>query len=148
MKNNIEYLYTLYKKVIFLNFKRMYPKVKKLGLYPGQPEVLRIIASNNGITQVELAHLTQREAATITRTIQRLEANLYIRRVTDDIDKRKEHLFITDKGRELVNHIEKAINEATEFCFSDLTDEEIKTLIGILERIQNKFNNEGIEEKC
>lgn len=145
MNSNIDMLYTLYKSVMFANFKHMYPKIKDIGLYPGQPELLRAIANNNGITQVDLAHITNREKATITRAIQRLTTKGYIKRMPDAFDKRKIHLYISDKGKKVISNIQKLMDEATNFCFSDLTDDEILFLISILEKIRNKFNNEGNE---
>jgi DNA-binding MarR family transcriptional regulator len=123
----------------------MYPHIKDLGLYPGQPEVLRIISENDGITQVELSHLTNREAATVTRAIQRLESNNLIIRELDPLDKRKIHLYISDKGKSMIAKIKALMEESTQFLSSELTDEEIEFLIGILEKIQNKFNNERDE---
>lgn len=134
--NNITQIEQLMKEISFIHFKRMYPMIKKIGLYPGQEFFLRCIIENNGLTQRELANLTRRESATITKAIQRLENSGYIKRKVDSHDKRRTHIYITDLGVQTYKQVESFHKNESEAFQKILTEEDVEHFLAILKKIK------------
>jgi DNA-binding MarR family transcriptional regulator len=72
-------------------------RVKELGLTRSQWWVLTHLYRNVGITQAELADVLEVERPTLGRLLDRLEANGWVRREADAVDRRAKRLFLTDE---------------------------------------------------
>ena len=122
MHNNrikVKEINELFRTLTFLKFKNSFNKFKDIGLHPNQFFILNIIYENDGIKQKELTLLTNRERATITKTLQRLEKSELINKVNDNDKSSK--IYLTKKGKEIHSKIKK------------LQDEELEKLLGVLD---------------
>lgn len=126
----------LMKEVSLLNFKKVFSEIKNLGIYPGQDFFLKCIIENEGITSKELSNITKREAATVTKTIQRLENKHYIFRKTDLHDKRVFHIYTTEEGKEIYHQVQLLKKEQSQFLFQILSEQDIEQLKNILLKIK------------
>ncbi len=118
-----------------------YQKLEKTKLYPGQPQLLLHIKDNEGITQKALSEKHCVKPATITGMLNKLEANHYVYRVPDEVDKRMMRVYLTSEGRHQAETGEKFMKEMTTKLFDGLTEEELKTLLYLTQKIRNNVND-------
>ncbi len=116
-----------------------YQKLEKTKLYPGQPQLLFHIMDNEGITQKSLSEKHCVKPATITGMLNKLEANHYVYRVPDEEDKRMMRVYLTPQGRQLAEAGAKFMEGMTNQLFDGLTEEELKTLLHLIQKIRNNI---------
>lgn len=75
---------------------------KDLGITRGNYVVMYFINENLGITQAELADITQKDRNVVTKTIDKLEEKGFVKRVRGEKDRRSFSLFLTDSGEQIV----------------------------------------------
>ena len=140
--HTIEEIVDVTKSINFMIFKINYNYIKKTGLYPGQPELIKQLVINEGISIRELARLTKKEPSTITKSLQRLEANGYIERKSDSSDKRITKIYVTNLGKKVSNQTNEIIKKQFELYQNILNDDEIDTLYNILHKIKIELEGE------
>ena len=133
--DKMEEIQSLFKKISFLQFKRNFKKFYDLGIHPGQQVILEIIKSHPGITNSLLATETEREKATITKTLFRLEKSGLIIRKHSTSDKRISNIYLTEKGEEITKSFSKLKKEEMEFLRNILTDKDIDNILEILNKL-------------
>jgi len=80
-------------------------RVRPLGLTQPQWRMLAVLSRREGINQVTLADVLDIQPITLTRQLDRLEANGWVDRRADPNDRRATQLFLTDKAQPLVSQI-------------------------------------------
>lgn len=115
----------------------------KVGLHRTQHVILMHLSKKERLpSQKELAeHLNITQAA-VTVALQKLEAGGYINRSIGD-DNRFNEISITDHGRRVVEESKAIFAKIDEAMFQGFSEEELKILIGYLERMQNNMNDIG-----
>ncbi len=121
-----------------------YQKLEKTKLYPGQPQLLLHIKDNEGITQKALSEKHCVKPATITGMLNKLEANHYVYRIPDTEDKRMMRVYLTPEGLLQAEAGEKFMEGMTTKLFDGLTEEELKTLLHLMQKIRNNINNNDL----
>lgn len=81
--------------------------------------------------------------ATITGMLNKLEANRYVYRVPDDDDKRIMRVYLTPEGRALAEQGEAFMIGLTDRLFDGFTEEELKTLLRLVQKIKNNLNHKS-----
>lgn len=142
MKEEINELYRLAKEIGGLNYQKIYPKLDKIGMYPGQPILIQLIHDHEGISQAELSKCSQKKPATLTTMLSRMEKVGYIKRIPDDHDRRITHLYLTEKGKDTYKEVKKLKQDQSKILFHDITKEEIQVLKQVLTKIKNNLENE------
>jgi DNA-binding MarR family transcriptional regulator len=79
------------------------------GTHPGQATALVILASDEGLSQRDLAERLHVSAPTVTALLQRLEKAGVVTRETDGADQRVTRIFLTDAGRASCAQIQTAL---------------------------------------
>jgi len=79
--------------------------------------------------------------ANITGLIDRLERQGLVRRIRDDMDRRKIRAVMTEKGRNFTAEIIERYKEWTAKIMATLDDREKNQLIGIMTKLQNGLVN-------
>ncbi len=87
------------------------------------------------ISQVDLSKLLFKDVASIARMIEILVQKKFIEREENSFDRRKNYLKITNKGKKLMNAAIPIISKNRETAQKDISEEEIKTLFRILNKI-------------
>jgi MarR family transcriptional regulator for hemolysin len=100
---------------------------------------LLLIEAGNGITQQELASRLLCDKVQVVRIIDYLSSNGYVERIQNQTDKRKYELAITDKAREVLPEIKKAIKDTTSVALNCLSDNQINELYNLLSMIENNL---------
>lgn len=132
----------LFMQICALNRGRMHALWHSIGLYRGQPFMLRILWAEEGLTQVEVARRLHRTPATITNMLQRLEKTGFVERRSDPQDQRISRVYLTEAGYEIQSRVEQIWQENEERTFNGFTDPEIATLRDYLERIRDNLLDE------
>jgi DNA-binding MarR family transcriptional regulator len=101
-----EGLGTLLAQVCRVQHARAHELLEELGLYRGQHAVLRTLWKGEGLTQTELAERAHVRAATISKTIQRMEEVGLVERRSDEQDARLSRVYLSPVGRDLQRDVE------------------------------------------
>ena len=131
----------LFRNLTFLKFKTTFSKFKDIGLHPNQFFFLNIIFENDGITQKELTTLTNRERATITKTLQRLEKSALITKVNHN-DNKSSKIYLTEKGKEIHSKIKELQDEELIKLLGILNDKELEDLSLMLKKLITHLEGE------
>jgi DNA-binding MarR family transcriptional regulator len=81
---------------------------------------------------------------TITKTINRLQAQGFLEKRNSIFDARQAHIFLTEAGRDLIVSIEKSVKKTEKQALKGLDKKEQKTLAKLLARIEANLTNEEI----
>ena len=111
-------------QVCRLEHARSHELLEGLGLYRGQHRILRALWGQDGLTQTELSEHSHVRPATMSTTIQRMEAAGLVERRHDAEDHRVSRVYLTKKGRALQEDVEQVWHRIEEEIFVDFTPEE------------------------
>src|SRR5271168_5167297 len=84
---------------------RFEQRARSLGMTLPQCKVLVYLANHEGISQAQLAELTDLEPMALVRTIDSLESQGCLERRKDPADRRARRLYLLPKGRPLVDDV-------------------------------------------
>ncbi len=131
---------SLFHDIMRLYGKTIFSQLGELGLYHGQPRVLRFLFHNEGITQKELAKHLNVSGATVTKTVKSLERAGYIVKKTDTEDMRVTRLYIAEKGFKIKKDIEELMLSFDEKMLKGFSPEERLLFIRLLKEIKKNLS--------
>lgn len=127
-------IHTLLSRTAHVMQNDMRPYLQKLGLSPGQPKVLRHLATRGPCSQRTLADACEVDPAAISRMLEGLERNGFLLRRPSQSDRRSGAVELTDRGREALSAWEGQLRELEERMLRDFTPRERAQLADLLER--------------
>jgi DNA-binding MarR family transcriptional regulator len=80
--------------------------LESLGLYHGQPRMLRALWEREGQTHSELAARLHVQPATVTKMVQRMEKAGFVSRQDDPHDHRVSRVYLTEEGHAVQAQVE------------------------------------------
>lgn len=101
--------------------------------------ILMHLARMDNITQLDLVRATHLKAPTVSVCLQKMESEGYVARQSDEHDMRAVRVFLTDKGKEFDSRVISKIQEQEQRVSDCLTEEEKRTLIGLLTKIRTNL---------
>lgn len=104
--------------------------------------ILLLASLNDGLYQTQIANITGKDRPNITRMIDVLETNGFIRREKDDNNRRILKVYLTDKGRERVEFVKPLKDRMNKTQYKGFTDDEILMLIDLLKRVRQNIVDE------
>jgi DNA-binding MarR family transcriptional regulator len=105
------------------------------GLYPGQEQVMRVLATADQFSAGELAQILQVRAPTVSKSINRLSALGLVERLSKtDSDRRSVLVRLTPQGRALAASIEASWNKVEDDLMRDFDEKERRRLRKLLRR--------------
>lgn len=114
-------------------------KIKPHGVTLGTWYFLRALWHEDGLTQRELSHrIGTREPTTMT-AILAMEANGLVRRVRNDVDRRKQNVFLTPKGRRLKSKLLPLATEVVNTATAGFAERELELFLGLLSAVQRNL---------
>lgn len=122
-----------------LHRTRVHQLFEALGLYRGQPPVLFELWKQEGLTQTDLAARLKITPATVTRMLQRMERNGFIRREPDPDDQRISRVYLGAEGRAIQGEVEKVFQTLEAETFAGLDENELIALRRMLLRIRQNL---------
>ena len=116
------------------------------GFYAGQDQIMLALDQNDGQTPGQLAVRLGVRPPTITKTINRLQAQGFLEKRASDSDARQAHISLTDAGREAIRAIEKSVRKTEKQALKGLDKKEQKALHKLLARIEANLNGQELAE--
>lgn len=110
-----------------------------LGITVEQWVILKIINEQQGLSQKELAQKSDRDAASITRTLDILERNKFLKRKATPGNRRQYRISITDYGRSFVEENTDLINSLRAMCAMGLSPHDLETLKELLIKVRSNM---------
>ena len=82
--------------------------------------------------------------STATEILQRMEKSGLISRLALSSDARLKKISLTEKAENLIEYLHRDIKKANDQLINGLTNEEVETLITLLEKVENNFSENNI----
>jgi DNA-binding MarR family transcriptional regulator len=120
-------------------YQRMREMLEALGLYQGQPWMLKMLWEHNGMIQSELADRLDRSPSTITKMVQRMERSGFVERRPDPDDERVSRVHLTDAGRRIQSDVEHIWRTFAAEALEGFTEEELAAFYAMLKRLQRNI---------
>lgn len=109
---------------------------------------LRILWKQEGLTQRELSELANLTEPTVHTALSKLEKLGIVERRLEDGNKRKQHVYLTDKGKELQSVLEPLAVEANQAALRGLSNEDQTRLHQVLIQILGNLAEDEAEAEA
>jgi MarR family transcriptional regulator, transcriptional regulator for hemolysin len=129
----------LLKETSRLYVERFEQRAGALGLTLPQCKALVHLAEHEGISQVQLAELTDLEPMTLVRILDRMESDGWLERRNDPADRRARCLYLLPKAKPLVDDIWHLVDLTRREAFAGIPRKHADLLIELLEKIRTNF---------
>lgn len=106
--------------------------------------VLFSVYKHPGVVQDDICKMLNMDKAYVTRELNSLSRLSYIKREKDNIDHRKNHVYVTDDGREAAETIEAVRCDWSAIEFTGISDEEKKSFLDILNKVQTNVRDKAL----
>ena len=103
-------------------------ELKKYGVPFSQWSILRVLWTQDGLSQRELSSMAGIMESTTANVVRQMETKGYISRRHLGKNKRKRHVFLTLKGRKLENKLVPLAEEVNKIARKNIGQEDIKLL--------------------
>ncbi|MER5756539.1 MarR family winged helix-turn-helix transcriptional regulator [Streptomyces sp. NPDC002088] len=117
--------------------------LREVGLHPSQEVVMMELWHRGPLRQVDLGQVLGSDAATITRTVRRLEQSGFVRRVPSPTDKRSVIVEPTAASLALRDKVEDIWAELERGAVGDLDDAEQEQTLAVLDRLERNLAHEA-----
>ena len=101
----------------------------------GQYQFLIQLYLNDGLSHDALTETVSVDKATTTRAIKKLQESGYVKLELHEKDKRKYHIYLTEKATSLKNEIFDVYYLWEEELVKSLSEEEVKTLLSLFKKM-------------
>lgn len=125
----------LLKRELFAAFK-----AKGFDVTPEQWALLSRLNENDGISQNELAQVTFKDNANITRIVDKLVVKRLVNKVDDDSDGRASKIMITKAGRKLVTQLQSLAANVLEKATKGLTKDQVSQANSVIQKIMKNLH--------
>jgi|YNPNPStandDraft_1061719.scaffolds.fasta_scaffold05462_3 DNA-binding MarR family transcriptional regulator len=126
-------------QVCHLHHSRAHTLLEAIGLYRGQPPVLKALWEQEGPTHTELAEKLHVTPATITKMLQRMEKAGFITRRPDAEDQRISRVYLTEAGHAIRARVQAVWQQMEQETFEGFTLEEKVLLRRLLLQVRENL---------
>ena len=117
-------------------FKSLEKALKPFDITPGQWNLINQLDRAGELSQKELAELTRKEQATITRYLDTLERKGLVVRSRNKTDRRAHSISITDQARELIRTVQPITLDAANQLIEGIEQQDLDTFVAVLGRLK------------
>jgi len=107
--------------------------------------VVGMLRDRGPMTPSELGERLIVTRATVTGVVDSLERRGYVRRRPSESDRRSTVVELTDSGKDVVQRVRELIHGSERAWLSALGDDELRSYIAVLHRIQDALGENGQE---
>lgn len=118
-------------------------KESNFNLTKNQWLLLKILIEDDGKPQNELAFITNRDKASLTRLISVMEKKNLVERISSKEDKRIKYIFTTQKGKQTFEDTLPLVKKVLKTIQGGLSEEEIEKTIEVMKKIQSNITNKS-----
>ena len=126
-----------------LHRTRVGERLNRLGLFPGQEQVLQALAGGRTLTMGELASLLRVKPPTASKTVARLAAQGLVERATEPGDARVVVVRLTEEGARRASSIDNLWNEVENELLRGLDNKDRKRLRKLLRKVARNLAASG-----
>lgn len=116
----------------------------RLGVPESYLKLILFLSRHPGAGQKEIAEFSHVTTAAVNQTVKEMLAEDYLRKETDETDKRRTRLYLTEKGADAAERMRRSFEERDERITAALTPEKEEELIGLLDRIRACLEEETL----
>jgi DNA-binding MarR family transcriptional regulator len=127
-------------RITKLSFIKVFNKLQ-VDLTPDQWVILDALNSKGELSQKEISELSFKDAATISRIIDKLEKKQMVSRVSEKEDRRKTSISLTSKGKETVNTCQDEIDNLRKNSWQHLTEDDYEDFQRIINQVFQNFKS-------
>ena len=106
------------------------------GFYAGQDQIMLALSADDGQTPGQLAARLGVRPPTITKTINRLQAQGFLEKRASDTDARQAHIHLTEAGFDAIKAIGKCVRKTEKQALKGLDKKDLKALAKMLARLE------------
>jgi len=136
MPNTDEYIGVVISDVARLLRTEFDRRVRRLGITRAQWLVLTRLHRRPGASHTELAEMMEVEKATAGRMIDRLVANGWVERRTEQSDRRIKRVYLTREAERVHKRIWRVAEDTVNAALAELSGQESRQLMSLLQRIK------------
>ncbi|MFI6844230.1 MarR family winged helix-turn-helix transcriptional regulator [Kitasatospora sp. NBC_00085] len=122
--------------------------LRRIGLHPGQELVMMHLWELGPQRQTDLVRLMDSDAATMTRTVQRLEQAGFVRRRPSPTDKRASLIEPTAASHALRREVEQSWSQLEDLVTAGLSADECTEALHTLERLEQNLVQAAADPTC
>ena len=122
-------------------------RFRPLGLGVASFPVLSMLRTGQKLSQKELALRARIEQPSMAQLLARLERDGMIKRSPDPADGRSSLISITRKALGILPEIDVAVDAGNEVMLAGMNDDEVKTLIDLLQRLIGNLERAAAHEQ-
>jgi len=140
MDNNQNFMRSLFKTMKAMRSKMLSLLSERgIDISPHQFFILKHISNEKTVTQQELALMIRSDKSAVLRQLDKLQKEMLIARIPDELDKRKKKLVLTASGAEFLGKCESIEEEFFNSALQNIDKSEIETFIKVLNQLQNNI---------
>lgn len=125
-------------KMIHIHIQELFDEYG-ISLTKTQWVLLKKLNEKDGIPQQELAFLTGRDKASLTRLINTMEKKSMVTRIPSKLDKRINHIYLTKQGEALYQETLPIMEDFIASFQNNVSEEEIKQTIEIIKKVKDNL---------
>lgn len=111
-------------------------RLTEYNLTPQQAVALTYLFKKDGINQLELGEMIQKDRTTVSGIVNNLVKSEYLVKKVDQEDRRSSLLYVTKKAHSIEEVIINQVIEVNESLVKDLTEQEQRLLIELLNKVR------------
>ena len=114
-----------------------------LDINSGQYDFFLVISRKEGISQKQLSEYLYIGKSTTAKAVKQLVARGYVEKQRDTQDRRVEHLYLTQRGRDVAPLVQEMFQENLDVAARGLSRREHQQLLELMERVLANLVAEG-----
>jgi MarR family transcriptional repressor of mepA len=130
-----ESLETLLRHVGKCHSNKINKVLDEINMHRGQPIMLRLLYSEDGVPQSVLAKEMEITPATASAMVKRMEKAGFVIRKRNAEDERISNVYLTDAGKAVSSQLSELQNDMEEIVFDGFSEKEKFTMKILLQRI-------------
>lgn len=129
-------LFTLEKRIKWLDEKIKYKLYKGTGIHEGQPDILIYIYMHKDCTQYDIARYLGLSRASVNVSLKRMQKNGYITISESEESKRSSCVNITQEGVKALVRSDKVMNKYITAKYFGISEEELLSYLNTMKKIE------------
>lgn len=127
-------------RITKLSFIKVFNKLDA-DITPDQWVLLDTLNQKGKLSQKEISKLSFKDAATISRIIEKLVNKDLVTKSNEVLDKRKTTICLTKNGKSLVDRCQQEVDNLRKQSWNNLNEEDYKTFQRIMDQVFDNFKN-------
>ena len=138
LDESIGYVIELTKEVLTRELRKLFHQ-EGFSITPNHWLILYRLWQEDGITQGQLAERTFKDKPSITRLVDYMVKQDLVKRVEDSVDRRRNIIYLTEKGKSLQEVLPKIVETHIEKATYKLKKREVEIAKTVLRKIMQNY---------